>query len=67
MNINGTVKNANILNPSNGGNRAVKVAEKNALRAVLDPRCQPFPLPADKYNTWKTIILRFDPSGLLGG
>lgn len=31
----------------------------SALRAVQ--ACEPFPLPADKYEIWKDIILNFDP------
>ncbi len=36
-------------------------AANAALRAVLNPRCQPWPLPAEKYNTWKTFRFTFDP------
>ncbi len=31
----------------------------SALRAVQ--ACEPYPLPADKYDIWKDIILNFDP------
>ena len=66
MNRDGTVEQAKIVDSKAGGNRAIRVAEENALRAVLDPRCQPFPFPQDQYKTWKTILLRFDPRGLVG-
>jgi hypothetical protein len=32
-----------------------------AMRAVFNPRCQPLPLPADKYEQWKHFVLIFDP------
>jgi hypothetical protein len=66
MNRDGTVEQAKVIDSKAGGNRAIRVAEENALRAVLDPRCQPFPFPQDQYKTWKTILLRFDPRGLVG-
>jgi hypothetical protein len=67
MNRDGTVDQAKIVDSRSGSNRAVRVAEENALRAVLDPRCQPFAFPQDQYKTWKTLLLRFDPRGLVGG
>jgi outer membrane biosynthesis protein TonB len=41
-----------------------KIAAESALRAVLDPRCQPFPLPKEKYNLWKEIIMTFNPKDM---
>lgn len=40
------------------------VAER-ARRAVLSPQCSPLPLPADKYETWRTLTLRFNARGLM--
>jgi hypothetical protein len=34
----------------------------SAMRAVRHPNCSPFDLPPDKYETWKTITVTFDPS-----
>jgi hypothetical protein len=31
------------------------------MRAVSNPRCQPWPLSPDKYNAWRTITFNFDP------
>jgi hypothetical protein len=31
-----------------------------ALRAVMNPRCQPWPLPPEKYAAWRTLALDFD-------
>lgn len=36
-----------------------------ALRALRNPRCTPLALPPDKYNEWKTTVIRFDPSEML--
>jgi hypothetical protein len=33
-----------------------------ALRAVLDPRCQPWPVPAAPYESWQSFRLTFDPA-----
>lgn len=34
----------------------------SALRAVRNPLCSPFQLPADKYDLWKTTTVNFNPS-----
>lgn len=39
-----------------------RAAADNAMRAIQHPDCTPLDLPVDKYNTWKTITLNFDPS-----
>ena len=38
-----------------------RAAADSALRAVSNPRCQPWPLSPDKYNAWRTITFNFDP------
>ncbi len=42
-----------------------QTAAENARRAVL--RCSPFDLPANKYEVWRDLVLRFDPSQMFGG
>jgi len=37
---------------------------ESALRAVLNPQCQPLRLPLDKYSNWRVMVLTFDPSGM---
>jgi hypothetical protein len=32
-----------------------------ALRAIMNPRCQPWPLPLDRYEGWQTLTFNFDP------
>jgi hypothetical protein len=39
-----------------------RAAADSAMRAVQNPNCSPFMLPPDKYDTWKTTIVTFDPS-----
>lgn len=36
-----------------------------AKRAVLNPRCNPIKLPADKFQVWRNITINFDPRELL--
>ncbi len=38
-----------------------RAAAESALRAVLNPRCNPLKLPPDKYHQWQTMTLNFDP------
>ena len=62
MNPDGTVQKAEIQNALRVNTdpyyRAIAEA---ALRAVLNPRCQPFKLPRDKFNEWRDLTLAFDP------
>lgn len=51
-----------VLNSS--GNPAFNAAAQSAIRAVY--RCGPYSLPLDKYESWQTVILNFDPSEMLG-
>jgi hypothetical protein len=38
-----------------------RAAADSALRAVRSPLCSPFHLPPDKYNTWSTVTVTFNP------
>lgn len=40
---------------------AYRAAADAAHRAIMNPRCQPWPLSPDKYNAWRTITFNFDP------
>lgn len=40
-------------------------AADTALRAVRSPMCSPLNLPPEKYDQWKSIKVRFDPSEML--
>ena len=41
-----------------------RTAAENAYRAVLDPKCNPLPLPQDRYNEWKDLELSFNPKDM---
>ena len=47
------------------GGATYRAAADAALRAVR--LCQPFKMPADKYNSWRELELNFDPKAMLGG
>jgi len=36
-------------------------ANTAALRTVLNPSCQPWPIPSASYESWKSFRLTFDP------
>jgi outer membrane biosynthesis protein TonB len=40
------------------------VAAESARRAVLDPKCNPLPLPKDKYDKWKNMEMSFNPKDM---
>ncbi|MEO8557583.1 MAG: hypothetical protein ABI439_00870 [Rhodospirillales bacterium] len=65
MNPDGTVREARIVDTGRMMSDAYyRSAAESALRAVLNPACQPLPLSPEKYNTWKSMTLRFDPRDL---
>ena len=43
-----------------------QAAGESALRAVLNPSCQPYRLPVNLYHHWKDLKLRFNPREMLG-
>jgi len=49
----------------NGNNSFYKAAANAAIRAVKDS--EPIPLPASKFNEWRTLTFRFDPATMFGG
>lgn len=61
LNQNGTVQTAQVSSPKKPSDPMYQVAVDEARNAVLDPRCQPIPLPAKKYDRWKELELVFDP------
>jgi colicin import membrane protein len=42
-----------------------RIAAEAAMRAVR--RCQPYTLPAHKYDVWKDVEVNFDPRDMSGG
>ncbi|MBM3560884.1 MAG: cell envelope integrity protein TolA [Alphaproteobacteria bacterium] len=56
----GTVQRAEIADPSKlGGDSFYRTFVESALRAVLNPRCNPMKLPSDSYDIWRDMRLVF--------
>jgi hypothetical protein len=66
MNPDGTVREARIHNQARMSDGFFRAAAESALRAVINPRCQPFKLPSDKYSIWQTMTLTFNPKEMFG-
>ena len=63
--IDGQPRVANALQINLSGNRFWKVAEQNAVRAVV--ACQPYDfLPPDQYDSWREFSINFDPTQMAG-
>lgn len=61
MNEDGTPIKAEVEGTSRYNTDPVfRAAANTAWRAVMNPRCQPWPLPRESYNTWRTITFHFD-------
>lgn len=61
----GHVVSAQVTSTTRMGDPFYKAAAESAVRAVLNPRCQPLKLPPEKYEQWKTINMTFNPKDLL--
>lgn len=67
MNPDGTVRTARVLdNARMSSDPFYRTMAESALRAVLNPRCQPFKLPPEKYERWQSMKLNFDPRDMFG-
>jgi hypothetical protein len=64
MNADATVQSADLLNPDRLSDPFFQAAADSARRALLNPRCQPLKLPLEKYDTWRTFTITFDPKDL---
>ena len=64
MNPNGTVREASIYDRSRLNDPFYRAAAEAALRAALNPACQPYPLPPHKYHLWRNFSFIFDPRDL---
>jgi outer membrane biosynthesis protein TonB len=67
MNMDGTVRDARINNKNIQSDPFLQAMAESALRATLNRHCQPFKLPRDKFDRWKTMTLVFNPKEMLGG
>ncbi len=61
MNQNGTPVEADFKDPGRMGDPVYRAAAESARRAILNPRCQPWPLSPEKYGSWRVITFNFDP------
>lgn len=67
MNADGTPRSAVVQSAGQmQANPLYQAAAESARRAVLNPRCHPFKLPADKYEHWRTMTLIFNPKEMAG-
>jgi outer membrane biosynthesis protein TonB len=67
MNPDGTVSTARVLdNARMATDPFYRTMAESALRAVLNPRCQPFKLPPEKYDRWQNMKLNFNPRDMFG-
>jgi hypothetical protein len=65
LNRDGSVYRADIIDNGRMGDNFYRVAAESARRAVQI--CSPFnELPADRYDIWQTLTLRFNPKEMLG-
>ena len=63
---NGRVLEASIKNQLDLKTNFERAAGESALRAVLNPDCQPYELPIKRYSIWKDLKLTFNPREMLG-
>jgi len=62
MNRDATTARAEVLDKARYATDAnFRLAADAAYRTVMNPRCQPWPLPAEKYDSWRTLTFNFDP------
>ena len=62
MSQNGTPVKAEVREPGRYSSDPVyRAAADAAHRAIMNPRCQPWPLSPEKFGSWKTITFNFDP------
>lgn len=61
----GTVQRVEIMTGGrSAGNQFYRIAAEAAVRAVR--RCSPLKMPPKKYSAWRTLVMNFDPSEMLG-
>lgn len=63
-----TVQSATIVDQGRyNSDTFFRAAADSARRAVLNPSCSPLLLPPDQYETWKNMVVRFNPREMFGG
>ncbi|MEX2202051.1 MAG: hypothetical protein WD711_11690 [Dongiaceae bacterium] len=65
LNPDGSIVRAEILDTARMSRDGYyRAAAESAYRAIF--LCEPYSLPIERYDTWKMILMRFDPSSVLG-
>lgn len=65
MNPDGTVKEASVVSGKSSRNHPFyQAGAESALRAIRNPRCTPLKLPPDRYASWKTFEITFNPKNV---
>lgn len=66
MNPDRTVRDAEVVDRGRmGSDPFFRAAAESALRALRNPSCTPLNLPPEKYETWKSFTITFDPRDML--
>jgi hypothetical protein len=65
LNIDGSVREARLVEKGQMGDAFYRAVAESALRAVKDPQCNPLKLPPEKYETWKDMTINFNPKDLM--
>lgn len=66
MNRDRTINRASILDTGRyNRDTHFRAAADAAVRALRNPKCSPLMLPPEKYDQWKTVLIRFDPRDML--
>ena len=65
MNADRTVRDAQIVDTGRMSDPFFRAAAESALRALRNPSCTPLNLPPEKYETWKSFTITFDPRDML--
>jgi len=65
LNPDGSIVRAEILDTARMSRDGYyRAAAESAYRAIF--LCEPYSLPVERYDAWKMILMRFDPSSVLG-
>ncbi|MEI7493851.1 MAG: hypothetical protein WCJ92_04565 [Alphaproteobacteria bacterium] len=65
LSADGTVIKADIVDKRRMANDPYyNIAAESAQRAVLDPKCNPLPLPKGKHDQWKNLTMSFNPKDM---
>ncbi len=65
LSVDGTVIKADIVDKRRmASDPYYNIAAESAQRAVLDPKCNPLPLPKGKHDQWKNMTMSFNPKDM---